>query len=42
MPLLGNHEMLSKAYFEQFVLPNTVDEKNYSFDYGMARFRSAL
>ena len=38
MPLLGNHEMLSKAYFEQFLLPNTTDERNYSFDYGMAHF----
>jgi len=38
MPLLGNHEMLSRAYFEQFVLPNTTDERNYSFDYGMAHF----
>ena len=30
MTLLGKHEMLSKAYLEQFVLPNSVDEKNYS------------
>ena len=37
MPLLGNHEMLSKSYFQQFVLPSA-DEKNYLFTYGMAQF----
>jgi len=39
MPLLGNHEMLTKAYFGQFVLPNSnAQEKNYYFTYGMAQF----
>ena len=39
MPLLGNHEMLTRAYFEQFVLPHAnAEEKNYYFTFGMAQF----
>ncbi|MGE5551860.1 MAG: metallophosphoesterase [Bacteroidota bacterium] len=39
MPLLGNHEMMTRCYFEQFLLPNpNAEEKNYYFTYGMAQF----